>query len=131
VKKDIENFIKYIIVGSAAFSVDFMLFYCAITFIGFGYFVSGILSFMVGVFVNYLLARSYVFSYRKDINRRIEIIAVYVISLIAIMIHQAALYLLVDYYDVGVYLSKIVASIVVILWSYIARRKYVYGGNIR
>ena len=125
--KKINSVIKYSIVGGIAFIVDFSVFYTAINFIEINYFVSGIYSFITGVFVNYLLARKFVFYNHNKIKKTTEFVGVYLISAIGLLIHQLTIYSLVEFIDADIYFSKILASIIVLLWNYNMRRMYIYG----
>ena len=125
--KNINNIIKYSIVGGIAFIVDFSIFYTAINFIEINYFVSGIYSFIVGVFVNYFLARRFVFYNHNKVKKSTEFVGVYLISGIGLLIHQFTIYSLVEFINIDIYVSKILTSIIVLLWNYNMRRKYLYG----
>ena len=125
--KNINNVIKYSIVGGIAFIVDFSIFYTAINFIEINYFVSGIYSFIAGVFVNYFLARRFVFYNHNKVKKSTELISVYLISGIGLLIHQFTIYSLVEFINSDIYVSKILASAIVFLWNYNMRRKYLYG----
>ena len=124
---NINKIIKYSIVGGIAFIADFSIFYMAINFIGVNYFVSGIYSFIVGVFVNYFLARRFVFYNHNKVKKSTELLGVYLISGIGLLIHQFTIYSLVEFINSDIYVSKILASLVVFLWNYNMRRKYLYG----
>jgi len=125
--KKINNVFKYLIVGGIAFIVDFSIFYTAINFIEINYFVSGIYSFIAGVFVNYFLARRFVFYNHNKVKKSTEFIGVYLISAIGLLIHQLTIYSFVEFVNIDIYISKILTSIVVLLWNYNMRRKYLYG----
>ena len=125
--KNINNIIKYSIVGGIAFIVDFSIFYMAINFAEINYFISGFYSFIVGVFVNYLLARRFVFHNHDKVKKSTEFVGVYLISGIGLLIHQFTIYSLVEFINSDVYVSKIVASAIVFLWNYNMRRLYLYG----
>ena len=114
------------IVGGIAFIVDFSIFYTAINFIEINYFVSGIYSFIAGVFVNYFLARRFVFYNHNKVKKSTELVGVYLISGIGLLIHQFTIYSLVEFINIDIYVSKILTSIIVLLWNYNMRRKYLY-----
>ena len=125
--KNINNVIKYSIVGGIAFIVDFSIFYTAINFIEINYFVSGIYSFIAGVFVNYFLARRFVFYNHNKVKKSTEFVGVYLISGIGLLIHQFTIYSLFEFINSDIYASKILASAIVFLWNYNMRRIYLYG----
>ena len=125
--KNFNSIIKYSIVGGIAFIVDFSIFYMAINFFEINYFVSGIYSFIAGVFVNYFLARRFVFYNHNKVKKSTEFVGVYLISGIGLLIHQFTIYSLVEFINSDIYVSKILTSIIVLLWNYNMRRKYLYG----
>tara|TARA_B110001454_G_C12372569_1_gene289088 strand:- start:112 stop:498 length:387 start_codon:yes stop_codon:yes gene_type:complete len=124
---NINKIFKYSIVGGTAFIVDFSIFYTAINFFEINYFVSGFYSFIAGVFVNYLLARRFVFYNHNKVKKSTEFFGVYLISGIGLLIHQFTIYSLVEFINSDIYISKILASAIVFLWNYNMRRKYLYG----
>ena len=73
----IKQFLKFGVVGVICFVIDFTL-YTTLNFLGCPYLISGVISFVVSVVVNYLLSMKFVFERREDISRRREFI-VYVI----------------------------------------------------
>ncbi len=128
--KNISQIIKYSVVGGISFVADFSVFFVAINFIEVDYLIAGMYSFLVGVFVNYILARKYVFYYHNKVKKTVEIIGVYVISGVGLLIHQVSIYIFVEFIVNDVYMSKILASIIVLLWNYNARRVYLYGEKL-
>ena len=123
----VTGFVKYSVVGGIAFLIDFSVFYMAVTFVEIGYFVSGIYGFVVGVFVNFILARKYVFYDCSKVKETVEFFGVYFISGVGLFIHQLTIYMLVEFAGSDVYIAKILASIIVLLWNYSIRRKYIYS----
>jgi len=123
----VTGFVKYSVVGGIAFLIDFSVFYMAVTFVEIGYFVSGIYGFVVGVFVNFILARKYVFYDCSKVKETVEFFGVYFISGVGLFIHQLTIYMLVEFAGSDVYIAKILASIIVLLWNYSIRRKYLYS----
>ena len=123
----VTGFVKYSVVGGIAFLIDFSVFYMAVTFVEIGYFVSGIYGFVVGVFVNFVLARKYVFYDCSKVKGTVEFFGVYFISGVGLFIHQLTIYMLVEFAGSDVYIAKILASIIVLLWNYSIRRKYIYS----
>ena len=123
----VTGFVKYSVVGGIAFLIDFSVFYMAVTFVEIGYFVSGIYGFVVGVFVNFVLARKYVFYDCSKVKGTVEFFGVYFISGVGLFIHQLTIYMLVEFAGSDVYIAKILASIIVLLWNYSMRRKYLYS----
>lgn len=114
-------------VGCVAFIADFSFFYIAINFIQINYFLAGLYGFIIGVFVNFILARKFVFNNFNEINKNKELVGVYVISGIGLFIHQVSIYSFVEIINSNLYVAKFLTSFIVLLWNYNIRRKYLYG----
>ena len=63
---------------------------------------------------------------RNSIRGR-EIFLVYVVSVIGLLINQAALFVLVDRLGAELMLAKFTATIMVFFWNYGTRNKYVFA----
>jgi len=88
-------------------------------------------SFIVGVFVNYILARKFVFNNHNNIKKSKELFGVYIISGIGLIIHQFSIYSFVEILNSNLYIAKIITSIIVLIWNYNVRRKYLYGESLK
>lgn len=82
------------------------------------------------MFVNFFLARKFVFLSQKKINKNKELFGVYLISGVGLLIHQVSIYVLVEIIYSNLYVAKILTSFIVFLWNYNIRRKYLYGKKI-
>ena len=126
-RKDISNITKYFFVGLIAFIADFTCFYIAVNLFKINYFFAGFYGFTLGVYVNYILAKKFVFLNQNKITKNKEIFGVYFISGIGLLIHQLSIYLLIEIINNNLYVAKILTSFIVFLWNYNIRRRYLYG----
>ena len=117
---------RYCFVGGGAFLVDFST-YCVLIWAGLNYLVSGVLSFLLSFAFNFLLSRWFVFknAHSEKIQSK-ELILVCAISVIGLLITECLLFGLTHLLHTGYQLSKIIASIIVLIWNYCARKKLVY-----
>jgi putative flippase GtrA len=119
------------LVGGVAFIADFSFFYLAINFMQINYFFAGIYGFIIGVYVNFILARKFVFDNLNKINKNKEFFGVYLISGIGLFIHQVSIYSFVEILNSNLYVAKFLTSVIVLFWNYNIRKKYLYGKKIQ
>ena len=135
-KKLLEQIIKFGIVGVICFIIDF-----AITTIP-TYFFGQNTVYISAVFgiVNYLLSIKYVFTEKKDMDKRKEFIVFVILSAVGLVINELIIYLCQDvlYANVAflnelipdsliVPISKIIATGVVMVYNFISRKIFLEG----
>jgi putative flippase GtrA len=111
-------------VGVVTFAADAVLLY-AITELGVYYLVSAAISFVVSFFLNFYLVREFVFT-NRNISLKAELLAYAGIALVCLLLTEACMYFLTEYMGVYYILSKFLAAVVVLLWSFSARKFWLY-----
>ena len=130
----IKQFLKFGVVGAICFVIDFTL-YTTLNFLGCPYLISGIISFVVSVVVNYLLSMKFVFERREDISRRREFIVYVILSTIGLGLNELILYICVDiiyknwnflqeiYNDRwSEIIAKVIATGIVMIYNFVSRK---------
>lgn len=117
-----SQFVRYVIVGGIAYVFDFGFLYIFTDTLQIHYLVSATLSFLIGVVVNYTLARIFVFKTYKVKSQKIEVVSVVIISLSGLLLNNLIIWVLVNFLFLYYLLSKLLAAIVVLMWNYICRR---------
>lgn len=125
------QFFRYIFVGGTAFVVDFSLYFIFSEYCGIHYLISAILSFIISVLVNYLMSTKWVFNQQNIENRVVEFNLFILISTIGLVFTEILLYLFTDILGIYYLFSKIIASIIVLFWNFIARRIMFYGTKFK
>jgi putative flippase GtrA len=118
-------------VGGTAFVVDFSLYFIFSEYCGIHYLISAILSFIISVLVNYLMSTKWVFNQQNIENRVVEFNLFILISTIGLVFTEILLYLFTDILGIYYLFSKIIASIIVLFWNFIARRIMFYGTKFK
>jgi len=118
---------RYIFVGGTAFVVDFFFLYFFSDICGIYYLISGILSFIISVMVNYIMSTKWVFNQDNIDNKVIEFNLFLIISTIGLVFTEILLYFFTDILGLYYLISKIIAAIIVLFWNFIARRVMFYG----
>lgn len=118
---------RYTFVGGFAFIVDFGLLYVLTEFAGFHYLVSATLSFVVGLVVNYLLSKVWVFTQSTYSNKRVEFLLFAVIGVIGLGINNVSIWFLSDVIGLWYMLSKAITTVVTYLWNFFARKYILFN----
>ena len=121
-KKLFSQIIKFRFVGGTAFVIDAGLLFLLTEFCGIHYLISGMISFTASVIYNYILSVKWVFDAKKDANKTQEFIVFIVLSVIGLGINQLFMWLFVDMMHIYYMLSKIIATVIVMVYNFITRK---------
>lgn len=130
-KEDTDNiliqFFRYLFVGGSAFLMDFSLLYFFTDIWGIYYLISAIFSFIISLIYNYLISTHWVFNKNKIKNRVVEFNIFALIGIIGLIFTEILLYLFTDFIGLYYLISKIITTIIVMFWNFLARRFMFYG----
>lgn len=118
---------RYIFVGGTAFAVDFFFLYFFSDICHIHYLISGILSFIISVMVNYWMSTQWVFNQDGSNNRFMEFNMFLLISTIGLVFTEILLWFFTDIMGMYYLISKIIAAVIVLFWNFLARRVMFYG----
>lgn len=121
-KKLFSQITKFGFVGGTAFVIDAGLLFLLTEFCGIHYLISGMISFTASVIYNYILSVKWVFDAKKDANKTQEFIVFIVLSVIGLGINQLFMWLFVDMMHIYYMLSKIIATVIVMVYNFITRK---------
>lgn len=120
------QFFRYIFVGGLATVVDWGVLY-VLTELGVYYIISSIISFFAGLIANYLLSKLLVFKASEvKVGAVMEFVGYAIIGAVGLGFTVLIMYLLTDCLHLYYMLSKVIATVIVLLWNYIARKKILY-----
>jgi putative flippase GtrA len=127
VYKDYMKFFKYLGVGIIGSVADWIVFYALIGLADVFYLYAVILSYFVGMIINFFLNKYYTFNntYKK---LHFQFFSFAVVALIGLALNEVLLYALVHYVfgspsDLFIMVSRIVATFVVFVWNFIANKQ--------
>ncbi len=123
VMKQIRSFLY---VGIVATGVDLALYSLLVYLNLCGYVAATIIGYSAGFGVSFFLTRGYVFSKVKIENIYCEFLAVYLITVIGLLLNLAIVFVLMRM-DLNVYLVRCVAIAIVFFFNYFSRKRYVYS----
>lgn len=116
------QFFRYIFVGGIAAVVNIGMLYVFTDIIKMHYIISNILSFILGLIVNYLLSKKFVFQEETNINLTTEFIIYAVIGVIGLGIDTLLLWLFTDITKLYYMISKLISTAIVFIWNFGARK---------
>ncbi len=125
-KKLIEQFMKFGVVGAIAFAIDYIILMVLSQLFGVDPVIAAAISFMISLIFNYLASMKYVFKRRDDMSRRREFIIFCTLSLIGLGINEIIIWTGVELFGNGfipVTASKLVSTVVVAIWNFVMRKK--------
>ncbi len=127
-KNPFLQFFRYGFVGAVATVFDWCVFY-VLTKLGLFYMLSGVIAFVTGLSVNFLLSKRFVFSAEKtDFSSKTEFITYAVIGILGLLITEAIMYVMITKLKLYFMIPKIIATGVVFVWNFVARKAVLYRG---
>ena len=122
--KFIKQILRFGIVGGIAFLIDYALLYILTEYIGIHYLISSIISFTISVIFNYILSIKWVFDVKRKQGTK-EFIIFIVLSVIGLLINSLIMYIMVDILKIYYMLSKLVSTLIVMIYNFITRKKFI------
>jgi putative flippase GtrA len=125
-KAMIIQFVKYVFVGGVAFVFDFATLYLLTEYAGLHYLLSAALAFIIGLNVNYFLAKYIVFKASKIENRHKEYFFIILISLSGLALNQILIWSFTELIGVYYLFSKVVAAGIILVYNFAIRKIFIF-----
>lgn len=116
------QFLRYGFVGGLAFGVDFGSLWLFTGVLGVHYLVSAALAFGLGLLTNYGLSIAWVFKAHRSASRWEEFLGFAVIGLAGLGFNELGLWLLTGRLGLDYRLAKLLTTVLVFFWNFIARK---------
>ena len=117
---------RFGITGGVSFLVDYGILFALTEFFGVNYLVSSGISFTVSVIVNYFMCILWVVKGVKQ-NDTKSVVLFVGSSVVGLFINQILMWFFVEKIHIYYMVAKIIATIIVMIWNYVAKRKAVVG----
>ncbi|MFZ2545269.1 MAG: GtrA family protein [Candidatus Saccharimonadales bacterium] len=121
-KKITQQFIRYLVAAGIGYVVDFGGLYVLHEFFGIHYLIAAAISFTIGLIVVYILSNLFVFSDSKIHNKSLEFGIFALIGIVGLGILSLLMWVMVGIIGINYLLAKILATVVVYIWNFFARR---------
>ncbi|MDR3246283.1 MAG: GtrA family protein [Prevotellaceae bacterium] len=115
---------RYCFIGGFTAAVNFFFLYFFTDLCGIYYLVSNVFSFIIGLIVNYLLCKQFIFLVDFG-NRLIEFLIYGFIGLVGLLFDTGLMYFFTEALCFYYLFSKIISTAIVMLWNFTAR-KFLY-----
>jgi putative flippase GtrA len=122
----VKQFTRYLIVGGAAFVVDFGSLYLLTEFAGFHYLKAAALAFVFGLVTNYCLCRLWVFDRRTVSSTAVEFTVFAVIGLLGLGLNEAILWFVTVKMHLHYLIAKCASASLVLVWNFGARKTILF-----
>ncbi len=136
-KSLLNQILKFGVVGLFCFFIDFGITTGLANLLGVHYLISKFLGFVISAVVNYLLSIKFVFTQKKEMDKKKEFSVFLILSAIGLVINEIVMYICID----GIYahngalqelltsetmvsLSAIIATGVVMVYNFISRKLF-------
>ena len=128
-KNGFLQFFRYVFVGGIATVVDFGLLFVLTDLVHIHHLISAIISFIAGLTTNFVLSKFLVFKANEArVTPFMEFVSYALIGIIGLGLTELILFLFTTLLTLHYMLSKIIATVIVFLWNYVARKMIVYKG---
>ena len=122
--KLVNKIIRFSIVGGIATLIDFVCLYIFKEFLNIDVILANTLSFIISVTYNYIASITWVFDTNKNKNKKIQFILFIIFSIVGLIINNIILYILTDKLNIYYLISKVVATMIVMIFNFITRKKF-------
>ncbi len=136
-KRLLEQILKFGIVGFVCFLIDFGITTGLTNLFGVHYLISKFLGFVISAIVNYILSIKFVFTQKKEMDRKKEFTVFLILSAIGLVINEVVMYVCID----GIYannnflqtavsdglmvsISSVIATGIVMVYNFISRKLF-------
>ncbi len=123
-EKLIKQIFRFGVVGGLAFLIDYSILYLLTEYVGIYYLISSIISFTISLIFNYILSIYWVFDANKKQTIK-EVVIFIILSVIGLGINQVVLYIGSDLLHIYYMISKLVATMIVMIWNFITRKIFI------
>jgi len=119
------QFFRYIFVGGVATIIDMGSLYVFTSMAGIHYLISAAIAFVFGVMANYLMSIVWVFKTTGNFKREITLFVI--IGLGGLILNEIIIWLLVEKVSLYYMIAKAIAVVIVLVWNFGMRKKFVFA----
>jgi putative flippase GtrA len=116
------QFFRYVVVSGISLAADFGLLYLGTEYLGLHYLLSAIVSYSVGVVVNYLLSVLWAFPRSRLKSRALEFLIFVIIGLAGMGLNELLLWLFTAVLHFHYLVSRSITAVIGYLWKFVLRK---------
>jgi len=118
--------LRYIVAGGIAFAIDVAILWLLTEHLHIYYLVSSTISFIIGLITSYLISVLWVFDEKRIKNKTIEIIIFGIIGGVGLILTSFFMWLFTSVLLFYYLYSKIITTVIVFIWNFIAKKKILF-----
>ena len=123
-EKTFHQFLRYLVAGGAATTVDFFLLFVLYHFLHINYFIAAAIGYSCGILTNFTINVLFVFESAGRLKK--EFIIFVSVGAIGLLWTELILLIFSDKLHTPVMLAKLIAIIFVLNWNFFMRKKLVF-----
>lgn len=116
----------YLMIGGTAALIEWIGFYFLDNYVGMHYLLATALAFAFSTLCHYIMGNILVFTSGVRYGRKKEVSLVFLVSVIGLLFNLALMGLFVTIMGWPSMFSKMLASAIVVVWNYLARKKWIF-----
>lgn len=120
----LEQIFNFCIVGTFSTIIDFLFLYLFKEITNLPIVLSNTLSFTISVLYNYWASLTFVFNVNKEKDQKKNFVLFISLSLVGLLINNLIVWLITDILKIHYMISKVIATIVVMVFNFITRKKF-------
>jgi putative flippase GtrA len=117
---------RYFLVGGASAVIDISLFTFLTYALKYHWLQSSVISFICATLINYFLSIRFVFTSGNRHSKNLELVSVFVVSLLALCANQIILYICIELLYFNLIFSKFLSILLVFFLNYFGRKYFVF-----
>ena len=118
--------ILYLFVGGTAALVEWGLFYLFTAAAGINYLIATAGAYFLSTLYHYFLGNVLVFTSGARYGKAKELSLVFLVSGMGLLFNLILMYIFVGLFGIDGLVSKIAATCIVVVWNYLARKKWIF-----
>lgn len=119
-----KQILRFLVVGGTAFLIDFGILWLLTEHLGIDYLLSNAISFTASVIYNYILSTAWVFNTKQTKSKYWSFAVFLLLSIAGLGINQGIMWITVEQAGINYLLSKILATVIVMIFNFITRKRF-------
>ncbi len=117
------EFMRFLVIGGIGFIIDYSCMFILTEFMQINYLLSSMISFSFSATLNYIFCSRWVFKAKKENVKSAAVF--FLVSIIGLALNTFIINILVEKYNIYYMISKIISSIIVVIWNYTIKKKVI------
>lgn len=117
----LQQFVRYTLVAGAMLAFELVLLYSLVTWVHQGYILAATIAFIISLACNYAISKRWVFHSSGNRNTKFDFTIFCLIGVVSLILNDGFIWILTEEFNVYFMTSKLIAAVIIFLWSFTAR----------